>query len=491
MSVLRPAFFALCAVSLAGCAVGPRLRTPHPLVPTQYTAHTTDGASAQRLRWTKKEQSDWWHLLHSPLLDHYLADARKANPDLQAAQASLKRAQALVGVAEGGLLPQVDAGASVGRERALRTGTNGGSAYRIPGNLYSLLLGTVNISYAPDLFGRQSDQIDAAKAQAAVAEAQWKQSQVFLAAAVSRAVITGAAANAQWQAARGIAAADQRLLRLLTQEYHLGAQNLQTVEQQQAITAAARSRIAPLAAERATARHALAALLGKNPDAKLPLPTLAQLRLPDPLPTAIPSALLQQRPDIEAARAAVHAAAADAKLAAADRFPQVDITASLGKAAQSGALFFNPASTLWNLGASLAAPIYHGGALAAQEKAAIDLYQVRSAQYRSTVLNAFREVADALRALKADDTAYTQQKAAQMAAAQAWKLAQDRYRDGETNYETVLNAEIAYQKDTVAAIHGRSQRYLDSVALFLALGDGWSPVAGSHPHSTPHAGAQS
>ncbi|MEY2342941.1 efflux transporter outer membrane subunit [Acidithiobacillus sp. IBUN Pt1247-S3] len=488
MPVFRPVFFALCAFSLAGCAVGPHLPTPPVSTPTRYTAQSI-AHGAQAVRWTRQEQKDWWNLLHSPLLDHYIAEARKANPDLQAAQASLAREQALVGVAEGGLMPQVDAGAGVSRERALRTGANGGSAYRIPGNPYSLLLGTLSISYAPDLFGRQADQIHAAKARAAIAEAQWEQAQVFLAAAVSQVVISGAEANAQWQAARQIAGADTRLLQLLEQEYHLGATNLQTVEQQKAIAAAAKARIAPLAAQRSAAQHALAALLGRNPDSALPLPRLRDLQLPNPLPTTLPSALLEQRPDIVAARAALDAAAAEAKLAAADRYPQISLSASIGKAAQSGALFFNPMSTLWSLGASLAAPIYHGGALAAQEKAAVDQYQVRSAQYRGTVLTAFRQVADALRTLQATDSAYTQQVTAQTAAKAALQLAQARYRDGDTAYQTVLNAEIAYQQDTVAAIQGRSQRYLDSVGLFLALGDGWTPAA--TPAQPAHSGAQS
>lgn len=482
MPVFRPVFFALCALSLAGCAVGPHLTPPAVAVPPHYRAQALAGSS-QALHWQQQEQQDWWNLLHCTMLDQYIAEARRVNPDLAAAKSRLEQAQDLIGVAQGGLFPQVNAGAGVSRQRALRTGANGGTAYRIPGNPYSLLLGTVDISYSPDLFGREADQIHAAKARAAIAEANWEQTQVFLAAAVAQAVIQGAEATAQWQAAQHIAAADAHLSTLLEQEYRLGAANLQTVAQQRAITAAAQSRIAPLEAQRAAARHALATLLGRNPDAHLPLPSLGDLQLPNPLPTTLPSALLQQRPDIRAAQAAMDAAAAEAKLAAADRYPQINLTATLGKAAQSGALFFNPFSTLWGLGASLAAPIYHGGALAAQEKAAVQAYQADSAAYRGTVLTAFRQVADTLDALQATDTAYVQQQTAQAAAAQSLQLAQGRYRDGETDYQTVLSAEIAYQQDTVAAIQGRSQRYLESVALFLALGDGWTPVA--HPHPTP------
>ncbi|MHB8252633.1 MAG: TolC family protein [Acidiferrobacter sp.] len=169
----------------------------------------------------------------------------QANPDLQAARAALAREQSLITVAQGGLLPSVGANAGVSRGRAQRAGANGGASYRIPGNLYSLLFGTINVSYNPDVFGRQKDLVHAARAQAAVSRASLHQSEVFLAAAVSRAVINGAAAQAQFDAARHIATADARLLHLLQQEYQLGYQNLQSVDQQEAITAAAQARIAP------------------------------------------------------------------------------------------------------------------------------------------------------------------------------------------------------------------------------------------------------
>lgn len=389
----------------------------------------------------------WWALFRTPLLSHYIRLALRTNPDLAAARATRARADALVDVAAAGLFPQVTAEATAARARALRAGANGGRAYRIPGDLYSLVLGAIRIRYRPDLFGQATDQVRSAKARRTVSAAWLRMTEVFLEASVARAVIQAADTEEQCRAAQRIATDDQSLLDLLR-------------------------------AQLAASRHALADLLGEYPNQTLRLPTLAAMRLPARLPTAIPSALLEQRPDIIAARAEIQAARANVDLAAANRFPQLQITAAFGKAAQSGNLFFNPLSTLWSLGAGVLAPIYDGGALAARERAAVAQYRIAGDRYRATVLEAFEQVADALRALHSDERTYEESRIAESAATQALRLAHGRYRDGSIAYSSVLDAEIAAQRDTQAAIEANSRRYLDAVALFLALGEGWSEAQG-------------
>ncbi len=472
---------------LDGCAVGPRLAAPGMHPPSQYirgAARTLpDGRS---LTWISSVTVQWWTRFHTPLLNRYIRAALRANPDLAAARASLAGANALVDEARAGFRPRVAADVAAARERSVLAGAHGGTSYRIPGNLYSLLLGTVQVSYSPAVFGRTTDRLRSARAGRKVAAARVRMAEVFLEASVARTVIQAAGAREEWKAARQIAADDRRLLDLLRQEYRLGASNLEDVRQQQALTASAAAAIPPLRARMDASRHALAYLLGKYPNQTLRLPTLAAMTLPSRIPTAIPSALLEQRPDIVAARAEIQAASAEADLAAANRFPHMQITAALGKAAQSGALFFNPLSTLWSVGAGIAAPIYEGGALAAEERAAIAQYRVRSSRYRATVLHAFAQVADALRAAHSDERVYRQSTIAEKAATQALTLAQGRYRDGVIAYSSVLEAEIAAQRDIQAAIRAQSQRYLDTVALFLALGEGWSPE-----HGAASAGARS
>lgn len=474
----------LAALGLAGCAVGPKLPAPTAPLPAHYNQRAVDGAQqTQHLRWTEGQAQSWWHLFHSPALDRLIATATEHNPDLAAARSSLAQAQALEGVAEAGFLPQLGANLGAGRQRALRAGTNGGFGTRVPGNPYTLLLGSVDIRYNPDVFGRQGYVLKDARARSAVARAELHQGQVFLGGAVTQAVITAAAARAQMRLAQAIAQDDAQLLTLVRNEYRLGAQDLQTVDEQQAVTEAAAARIPPLQAAAAAARHQLAALLGTVPDAPLSLPSLSELRLPTVIPTLVPSALVKNRPDIQAARAETAAAAAEAGVATANLYPHIDISASLGKAAMTGGMFFNPASTLWAIGSSLAAPIYEGGALHAQKRAAMDHWRVTTDLYRATVLNAFREVADALRAVQSANTAYTHSRAAARAAASAYELALARYRDGAVDYATLLDAELEAQKDEIAAVQARAQRYLDNAALFVAMGDGWWQAPAT-PHPT-------
>ncbi|WP_123101646.1 efflux transporter outer membrane subunit [Acidithiobacillus sulfuriphilus] len=469
----------LAALGLAGCAVGPKLPAPTAPLPTRYNQHAVNGA--QHLQWTEGQAQSWWHLFHSPALNRLIATATEHNPDLAAVQSSLAQAQALEGVANAGFLPQLGANLGAGRQRALRAGTNGGFGTRVPGNPYTLLLGSVGISYNPDVFGRQGYILKDARARSAVARAELHQGQVFLGGAVTQAVITAASAHAQVRLAQAMAQDDAQLLTLIRNEYRLGAQDLQTVDEQRAVTEAAAARIPPLQAAESAARHQLAALLGTVPDAPLSLPSLSELRLPTVIPTLVPSALVENRPDIQAARAETAAAAAEVGVATANLYPNMDISASLGKAAMTGGMFFDPASTLWAIGSSLAAPIYEGGALHAKKRAAMDHWRVATDLYRATVLNAFREVADALRAVQSADTAYTHSRAAARAAASAYQLALARYRDGAVDYATLLNAELEAQKDEIAAVQARAQRYLDNAALFVAMGDGWCTPRPSGP----------
>ncbi len=475
----------LLALLLSACAPGPKLPLPMVHGPTHYLANQQSWSSrTTKLRWQKTPRVDWWHLFDSATLNQDVAAALRANPSIQEAQEAVRRAQEAEKEAAAGFLPQVSAAAQLARSRALRTGVNGGTSYRIPGNLYSLLLGSVQVSYSPDLFGQTSDRLQSAQAEHRASQARLAATQQYVAAAVAKALISAASTREQWQAAQQIATADKHLLHLIREEYHLGASNLQVLRQQEALTASAKASVAPLQVAMAQQKHALAALLGRYPQQGALVPSLEEFQLPRNLPMVVPSSFIAHRPDIVAARAAVQAAAAQAHVAAADRYPQLNISADLGKAAQSGVLFFTPASTLWGLAGSIVAPIYEGGALKAQEKAAIDSYHIAVDQYHEVVLTAFRQVADALRALQGAEQSYTQRHLAAQAAGQALRLAQARYRDGVANYATVLNAEIANQQDQEASLRTKSERYLDTVALFLAMGEGPSPSAADHQQET-------
>jgi NodT family efflux transporter outer membrane factor (OMF) lipoprotein len=194
------------------------------------------------------------------------------------------------------------------------------------------------------------------------------------------------------------------------------------------------------------------------------------LQLPEDVPVSVPSELLQQRPDVLAAEAAVHAASAQVGVATANLFPHLSLSATLGNAAFNRAMLFTGAGSIWSAGASLTQPIFHGGALMAQRKAAIAQYDAAIAQYQQTVLNAFQNVADTLTALDQDALALQSAQSAATLAGQSFNDIDARYRLGAAAYPSTLASEQQWQNARLAEIRARAARLTDTAALFQAMG---------------------
>jgi len=227
----------------------------------------------------------------------------------------------------------------------------------------------------------------------------------------------------------------------------------------------------PLAQQRDAARHALAVLAGKGPaDWVAPDFVLADFRLPQDLPVSLPSELAHDRPDIQGAEAELHAASAAIGVATANLYPHLTLSASLSQAATGPGSLFQAGSTLWSIGAGLAGPIFHGGALEADRRAAIDGYKAALANYRQTVVKSLGQVADVLQAISHDAEQYAAQERALAAATTSLRLNQEGYRLGETGVLQVLDAERAYQQALLGHIRAETARYLDTTQLAVALG---------------------
>jgi NodT family efflux transporter outer membrane factor (OMF) lipoprotein len=201
--------------------------------------------------------------------------------------------------------------------------------------------------------------------------------------------------------------------------------------------------------------------------------TLASLRLPTDLPVSLPSQLVEQRPDIRAAEAQLHQASAQIGVAIANRLPQFNLTGAYGSAALNTASLFTPTTLIWSAAASSTQPIFHGFTLLHQQRAAEAGYDMADAQYRTTVLQAFQNVADALRALQLDAATLKAQRAALRAASDTLDLAGGQYRLGAIAYVILLNAQRSYQQSRLAVVQAQAARYADTAALFQALGGGW------------------
>ncbi len=218
----------------------------------------------------------------------------------------------------------------------------------------------------------------------------------------------------------------------------------------------------------------LLSLIGHFPDeARRDHLTLASFHLPTHLPVSLPTQLVEQRPDVRAAQSQLHQASAQVGVAVANRLPQFSLTAEYGSAALTAATLFGPGTAIWTLGVAGVQPIFHGFTLLHQERAARAAYEMADAQYRNTVLTAFKNVADALQALQFDAATLKAQQRAVRAASDTFNLTTGQYRLGAITYIILLNAQRSYQQALLALVQAQAARYADTAALFAALGGGW------------------
>jgi NodT family efflux transporter outer membrane factor (OMF) lipoprotein len=208
--------------------------------------------------------------------------------------------------------------------------------------------------------------------------------------------------------------------------------------------------------------------------------------LPEELPVSLPSSLVRQRPDIRSAEEVLHAASATVGVATANLYPQITLSATYGTAAARTGDLFSPGSAAWGIGAGLLQPVFRGGTLQAQRRAAVAGFDLAAAQYRETVLQAFRDVADVLRALEYDAVTLKAQADAEAAAADTLEIAKKQVFFGATSQLSLLNAQRQYFLARILLVRVQSLRFADTAALFQALGGGWW---NREPENTTPAGA--
>ena len=201
--------------------------------------------------------------------------------------------------------------------------------------------------------------------------------------------------------------------------------------------------------------------------------TLDSLTLPSELPVSLPSKFVEQRPDVRQFSAQLHAATAQIGGATANMLPQITLSGSRGGEAGSFSDIFSPASIVWSLASSLTQPIFKGGQLLHQRRAAVAAAAQAAANYKATVITAFQNVSDVLYALNGDADALEAETLAARTAGDSLGLVQVQYKSGAASYLQVLRAEQSYQNAALALIKARAQRYVDTAALTQALGGGW------------------
>lgn len=473
----------VASAMLSGCVVGPDFRQPESPATNRYTetpipdqlaaAPGIAGGTPQRFVPGQDLPAQWWGLFHSDALDRLIRQALVDSPTLAAAQATLREAQENLAAQRGALLfPSVNLNAGATREKI--SGAQLGQ--QNPGtNIFSLYNASVNVSYMLDLFGGNRRELEALQSLVDYQGYQLEAAHLTLTANIVTAAMTEASLRGQIRATQEIIEAEQKQLKLIERQYELGgASRLNTLILRTQLDQT-RASLPPLERNLAQTRHLLAVLSGRLPsEADVPVFDFDQMVLPPDLPLSLPSSLARQRPDIRASEALLHQASAQIGVATANLYPKVDLSGSVGvEALQLHNLFAGPA--LWSLGATLAQPLFNGGQLEAQRRAAIAAYDEAQAQYRQTVLVAFQNVADTLRALESDARALSAQADAERSARETLDLTQRQYQLGGASALVLLIAQQQYQQARLTLSVAQGTRYADTAALFQALGGGWRP----------------
>jgi len=469
----------LLLLALSECAVGPDFKPPvappgSGYLPEKQPAATVSvdvaGGEAQKFAAGRDIPGEWWKLFHSKELDSLIAEALHANPSLTAAQAALWQAKENLYAQQGKLLPTVDLNGSAARQQ-FSPATFGESG---PPFIFNLFQATVNVGFTPDVFGGQRRQIEANQALADYQRFELEATYLTLTANVVTAAVQQASLRDQIEATLDIIKVETDQLDVVRHQFDVGAAARTDVLTQQSEVATSQATLPPLQKQLEQQRHVLSALVGRFPNAP-PQDhlTLASLRLPTYLPVSLPSQVVEQRPDVRAAEEQLHQASALIGVAIAARLPQFSLSGDYGTAALTPAALFTPTAAIWSIGANGTQPIFHGFTLLHQERAAKAGYDMAEAQYRNTVLAAFQNVADALRAIQLDAATLKAQNAALRAAFDTLDLARGQYRLGAITYVTLLNAQRSYQQARLAVVQAQAARYADTAALFQALGGGW------------------
>jgi NodT family efflux transporter outer membrane factor (OMF) lipoprotein len=489
MDVLRhfPQFHRLVVLSvlsalLSSCMVGPNFhspRSPHVKsftetpMPAKTAATPAAGKAGKPQSFVQGQNipAEWWYLFHSKELNQLITCGLANSPNLAAAYAALRVAQENLNVQVGNLLfPAFNAGFLAQRQRfssATIGGTPGGSP------VFNLFNASVNVAYTLDFFGGNRRQVEGFSAQVDYQQFQLIAAYLTLTSNIVTTSVAIASYKAQIDATIDLIDAQAGQLRIMTRQLGLGGVSRETVLTQQTLVEQTRATLPPLQKSLSQARHALAALVGTFPDRQLPEVRLNALILPGKLPVSLPSNLVRQRPDVRASEALLHSAMTGIGVATANLLPQFTISGVYGWETSVASQLFSQTSKIWSMATNIAQPIFRGGALWAQRRQAIASYEQAAAQYRQTVLTAFQNVADVLRALETDARTLRAQQAAEVAARQNLYLSQQQYGLGGVSYLTFLNAQQQYQSTRIAVIQAKAARYADTAALFQALGGGW------------------
>jgi len=463
-----------CLCSVSGCAVGPDYKRPTTAVPP---AFKEAGA------WKTAEPKDtavhaaWWQDFGNPTLTELESQLELSNQSLRAAEANYRQARALVRSARAAFFPTLGVQGSATRGGGTTQGTtaNSGTAGTASssGKVQTTYSASADFNWELDLWGRIRRSTESARASAEASAADLAGARLSLQAELAADYFNLRIVDAQKQLLERTVAAYEETVRLTENRYNAGVVMRSDVVQAQVQLKSAQAQLIDVDADRAQLEHAIAVLLGKPP-AELSLTLIeTEITLPDS-PQAVPSDLLEQRPDIAGAERRVAAANAQIGVARSAFFPQLTLSGSGGYRSSTTADLFSLPNRIWSLGPALAETLFNGGARLAENERAQAAYDETVAQYRQTVLTGMQEVEDNLASLRIlTDEARVENEAVELAR-ESVRLITNQYKAGTVAYIDVVNLQATLYANERTALALRGRRITAHINLVKALGGGWN-----------------
>src|SRR6202048_1719497 len=473
--------FAIAAL-LGACAVGPDFTRPAAPDVDRYTAEPlaqqtssadVAGGAAQRFVQGLDIPGQWWTLFHSSALNALIEEALKNNPTLPAAEAALRQAWENVYAAQGAFFPTAVVSYSPSRNKTATgvvfTSASSGKPW------FTLHTAQVVVTYVPDVFGGTRREVESLGATVEIQRFQVEAAYLTLTSNVVATAVQEASLRGQIAATEEIINIETQALAILNKQFEVGQVAGADVAAVEATLAQAQATLPPLKKQLAVQRDLLTALIGRfpsqEPAEKFDLTTL---QLPQDLPVSLPSKLVEQRPDVGAAEEQLHAASAAIGVAIAAQLPQFTLTGNAGTVANRiSQLFITPGTAFWTVAGNVAQTVFDAGTLLHKKRAADAAFDQAAATYRSTVIAAFQNVADALHAVQSDAETLKAALAAERAAFKSLEIVRRQLQLGAVTYLALLTAENTYQTALIALVQAQALRYAATAALFQALGGGW------------------
>ncbi|MGP8052770.1 MAG: efflux transporter outer membrane subunit [Limisphaerales bacterium] len=448
--------------ALSGCAVGPNYKRPAVSAPDNFRFAESQNTNSFA-------DLPWWKVFNDPVLQGLIGTAITNNYDLKQAVARVEEAREQVVVANSAFFPQISYGGDIGRGR--------NSLYNSPaalnGATESSAQLTLGAAWEIDVWGRIRRSSEAARAQYLATDAARRGVIMTLVSDVATAYFQLLQLDRQLEIERAATNAYAGSYRIFNDRLFNGVASKLETDRAAAALANSAALIPQLELQIATTEDQLNVLLGRNPGPIVRNSLTNQPQLTPEIPAGLPSELLRRRPDVLASEQSLIAANANIGVNLANFFPQIGLTTFLGRASPELSMFTGGAGNLWNVGGTLAGPIFQGGQLAAQYRSSKAQFEQAKAAYQQSVLTAFQEVSDALvtRQKLAEENIFYAQAAA--ALAESVDLATQRYLNGKASYYEVLEAQQELYPTQQQQIQSQVGELLAVVQLYMALGGGW------------------